>query len=494
MAQTVTDSPNKDGSRNSATTPVPVSDRASSDSGADSRGDSSLIASNGDFLKLASNLTQDKMLQGVIMNPGTPKSLHAGWRGGDDQYSQPYYSIKRAAYARNNSPGFMVVDPVIQEAVGKSGWVTKDKKPYGFRFHFNPSAFQESGRRATNVNIGEYLRTITEMKTPPSTVDTGLSITIPLLLARNEDMRILQLPNWADYYDIPPTPEQREAILSQGTMADLEYIFRMSNGEPMDTWRGVTSNWGMLIPTVVVVSVGDSKGCRKFRGVMQNVSWVHQQFYPGMIPVYTQVNLTFSRIPDSYVDVAPDASTANEENGGGGGGSGGNVPAGVNLPTAGKWTLPCFYIAQSSAYGSRTRNGVVEFHHGLDLDVGPKNTSPIYAALGGTVAAVGLEATSGGMGNSITIRREKDGFEMTYMHMKYPTKFAVGQEVKAGDGIGWVGTTGDSSGEHLHFQLNSLVKDGDNYTTGESFDPKECGFPPSNVNNEWPAPASKADG
>ena len=113
-----------------------------------------------------------------------------------------------------------------------------------------------------------------------------------------------------------------------------------------------------------------------------------------------------------------------------------------------KWTMPCNYVRFSSAYGYRIHpiDGTWKFHSGVDL-AGPEGT-PIVATRDGTVTAA---AYSSGNGNYVTINHG-DGFSSSYLHLTSDV-VSVGQKVKAGQLIGYMGNTGYSKGSHLHFTI-----------------------------------------
>lgn len=85
-------------------------------------------------------------------------------------------------------------------------------------------------------------------------------------------------------------------------------------------------------------------------------------------------------------------------------------------------------------------------HYGIDL----ANTSgtPIYATAGGTITTA---TVFGGYGNCIIIGHNAR-YSSLYGHMMY-FAVGVGDEVKAGDVIGYMGSTGFSTGPHLHFEI-----------------------------------------
>ncbi len=94
-------------------------------------------------------------------------------------------------------------------------------------------------------------------------------------------------------------------------------------------------------------------------------------------------------------------------------------------------------------------------HKGLDI-AAPYGT-PIYAAASGVVTDAGT-GWNGGYGNCIVIEND-DGNTTVYAHMS-ELGAELNQEVEQGQLIGYVGNTGDSNGNHLHFEVR---KDGKYY-------------------------------
>ena len=90
---------------------------------------------------------------------------------------------------------------------------------------------------------------------------------------------------------------------------------------------------------------------------------------------------------------------------------------------------------------------VAKFHAGLDF-AAPQGT-PIYATADGRVTEADFNA--GGYGNHVVINHGF-GYETLYGHM-YRIKARVGQEVKRGEVIGYVGSTGKSTGPHCHYEV-----------------------------------------
>ena len=126
------------------------------------------------------------------------------------------------------------------------------------------------------------------------------------------------------------------------------------------------------------------------------------------------------------------------------------------------WPVPgCSNI--TSPYGPRGTSGYV--HSGTDISCG--RNEPILAAAAGTV--VGMTYSSGqcsyspsagrcpvcdnSSGNSVTIDHG-GGFKTSYLHLKsFGTGISKGAHVECGQQVGIMGTTGCSTGTHLHFMV-----------------------------------------
>lgn len=93
-----------------------------------------------------------------------------------------------------------------------------------------------------------------------------------------------------------------------------------------------------------------------------------------------------------------------------------------------------------------------KFHYGLDFSA-PQGT-PIYATADGVVTTSGN--TGNGYGNHVIINHGY-GYETLYGHM-VRIKAGTGSSVKRGEVIGWVGSTGKSTGPHLHYEVHKNGK------------------------------------
>lgn len=114
-----------------------------------------------------------------------------------------------------------------------------------------------------------------------------------------------------------------------------------------------------------------------------------------------------------------------------------------------EWLVPISYTHFSSPFGYRIHPiyGDWRMHYGVDLSA-PQGT-PIYASRNGVVNVASYEA--GGAGYYVNIDHQ-DGFTTRYMHMTHYV-VSAGQYVYAGQVIGYCGSTGASTGPHLHFSV-----------------------------------------
>jgi murein DD-endopeptidase MepM/ murein hydrolase activator NlpD len=120
-------------------------------------------------------------------------------------------------------------------------------------------------------------------------------------------------------------------------------------------------------------------------------------------------------------------------------------------PLAGSWRLTSLVGFRADPF-----TGVRQYHNGIDMAI-PTGT-PIRAAMGGTVASTGYSNVYG----NFVIINHGNGYQSMYGHMsKILTR--KGSVVAQGTQIGLVGSTGYSTGPHLHFTV---------YKNGAVIDPR----------------------
>ncbi|MBG6056829.1 murein DD-endopeptidase MepM/ murein hydrolase activator NlpD [Cryobacterium sp. MP_M5] len=136
----------------------------------------------------------------------------------------------------------------------------------------------------------------------------------------------------------------------------------------------------------------------------------------------------------------------------------GQAPASVaNIAAAGpavRWPFPTA-TRLSDGFGPRASPcaGCSSFHKGLDLL--PGEGTPVHAIADGVVREVSAY-DDGGLGVHVVLDHTIDGrlVSSVYAHFQEGSlAVAVGQAVSAGDELGAVGTTGQSTGPHLHLEI-----------------------------------------
>ncbi|TCZ76059.1 M23 family metallopeptidase [Paenibacillus albiflavus] len=125
----------------------------------------------------------------------------------------------------------------------------------------------------------------------------------------------------------------------------------------------------------------------------------------------------------------------------------------------------------TSPYGNRPDpfgGGGIEFHKGIDLVKSHK--APILAFVAGEVIHAMVGLTGSGFGNYgiVVAIKDKRNCLHVYAHLD-SASVAVGQQVVAGQEIGKQGTTGQSTGSHLHYEVRQLYQP--SYGFGTHTDP-----------------------
>lgn len=120
------------------------------------------------------------------------------------------------------------------------------------------------------------------------------------------------------------------------------------------------------------------------------------------------------------------------------------------VQVSGDWAAPMKKgdYTVGSPFGMRLHpiSQVWKAHNGQDM-AGPEG-KPLYSTCDGTVVGAGMEGSAG----NLTTIDCGGGVQLLYMHQS-SIDVSVGQKVAAGDKIGALGTTGGSTGPHLHFEV-----------------------------------------
>ncbi len=116
-------------------------------------------------------------------------------------------------------------------------------------------------------------------------------------------------------------------------------------------------------------------------------------------------------------------------------------------PLKGKLHITSKFGQRRNPFGKNS----TEFHSGIDLSA--KAGTPIYAMLPGEVAHIGYDTRSG---NYIKLRH--GNFTVSYCHLIRKPNIPIGSKVFPGQPVAHVGSTGRSTGPHLHITLKRGAK------------------------------------
>lgn len=116
------------------------------------------------------------------------------------------------------------------------------------------------------------------------------------------------------------------------------------------------------------------------------------------------------------------------------------------------WPLPYTEKITSYFVASRTLNGVTKPHKGIDISASGVYGKPIVASNAGTVIVANNNYTPGYSYGKYVMIDHGGGWVTLYGHCS-SLNVKVGQAVNTGDTIAYVGSTGDSTGPHLHFEI-----------------------------------------
>lgn len=169
-----------------------------------------------------------------------------------------------------------------------------------------------------------------------------------------------------------------------------------------------------------------------------------QAEYDAIMAAEDAANATIDKLVAELEAQRAAAAAAAAASGGGGGGS-------ANASGSFLWPVAS-YVYVSSRFGPRIHPITGEKKNHTGLDIASNQGTTVYASDGGSVTLAGW---NGGYGNCIMIDHG-NGYVTLYGHLS-SISVSQGQSVSQGDVIGAVGSTGNSTGPHLHFEV---LKDG----------------------------------
>jgi hypothetical protein len=225
------------------------------------------------------------------------------------------YSLSSAADVKSieylqkaNRRGFFYQD--IDNAYTASGDPkTKNSQLWGFQFMYNPTTISHT---QANANFD-----ITNTADISNQLTGSQTFSVSIFLNRVMDMSILatdkadQLNSKTADYSRALTEDDAHGILTRGTEYDLEFLYRVINGEPKKgpTMDKATSDFGFLAPAPIWFRLHDNF---KYKVVITSISVNHVMFTEKMIPILSEVSIGMMRIPTPTMDsVSGDTFLAN---------------------------------------------------------------------------------------------------------------------------------------------------------------------------------------
>jgi len=170
---------------------------------------------------------------------------------------------------------------------------------WGFRFMYNPSTF---GYQSTSNNAVDW----TLGSSDPATLLSGnSSVTFEVYINRIPDLKYLRLKNPTfseeQLYGRKLDPVEKAGILNRGTEYDIEFLYRVLNGDPLkdslllsSKYSGVTSDFGYTtgVPCWLVLNEN-----LRYYGSVASFNVSHAMFDLNMVPMLSTVSITFARYP-----------------------------------------------------------------------------------------------------------------------------------------------------------------------------------------------------
>lgn len=173
--------------------------------------------------------------------------------------------------------------------MGNDGWAFVDVSGgtrYGFRFLYNPNAV------TGNVSLGAAIIPNPNDKAMFVNLEGLETLDFQILLNRIPDVLVPNVGISKDYEPAITGPDLR-GIRARGTNYDLESLYRVTNGRQMTTIDNQrTADIGLLSPNPVVLSMGN----RQYKGRVTGINVMHKLWSPEMVPVLSEVTLSFMRI------------------------------------------------------------------------------------------------------------------------------------------------------------------------------------------------------
>lgn len=261
--------------------------------------------------KLSSNINQPRVTQHSIRRARM-------WCFGPTDLAAMESTVKSAT-----SSGSAMEQRWLIEQVGKSQStkLASFDTAWGFQFLWNPEKLNNALSRNSNFTpsaadkTAQFYSLFTAMEAMTFTItidrvnDFAAIKGLTQNLGSNNNLNATWQSIVNQYYagnGYPSTPknpenpvDQLKTLMKLGTMADIEYIYKMINGEGMNgevrknALGRKTADIGFLSPTAIAVQFGPNVDSLSYVGWIDGLSITHTMFTEDMIPIHSEVSVNF---------------------------------------------------------------------------------------------------------------------------------------------------------------------------------------------------------
>lgn len=180
---------------------------------------------------------------------------------------------------------------------------------YGFQFMWNPNAISYG----VGINMDFTPGTGDVLKAVAGAYPSQETVNLTLTIDRTNDFACFKAakslsdadvsPYYGDFYPgakQPSLSKQVKEVMTKGTMHDIEYLFKSQNGysetDPFYTnlLKRKTADVGYLTPNLVAMQLGPTMNSLSYVGYLNNIQINHTSFSEGMIPLRSEVTITFA--------------------------------------------------------------------------------------------------------------------------------------------------------------------------------------------------------
>lgn len=185
----------------------------------------------------------------------------------------------------------------------------RTKVRHGFAFHYNPTTVDMNYGLMGDIDPTTYTSGLEAFNDLSAGLGTS-TIQLNLVVNRLHDMQYFNKvtgridPKYAatSFSGRRPDTREQKDIWTKGTMYDIEFLLRTIVGFEVNSLLGRNASWdnktadiGFLTGMPVELHLGKSL---RYLGRIENLSIKHILFTERMVPTFSQVNMTFTRIPD----------------------------------------------------------------------------------------------------------------------------------------------------------------------------------------------------